>query len=285
MYANSTKLFENKLELNQFIKDLKNENKIIGFVPTMGALHEGHESLIKRATEECDAVIVSLFVNPTQFGPNEDFEKYPRQLEQDMEMCKKYGVVAVFSPKPDEMYSDRANLTMVVPDDFYKNKMCGISRKGHFDGVATVVLKLFNIVQPDCAYFGMKDAQQLFIIKKMVKDLDVQVNVIGCPIVRDEKGLALSSRNAYLSDAAKEKALTISKSLHLIKSEYINGNILDVHKAKELVNQTLDEDIELEYLEMYDYDLLSPVEFVGANTLIAFAGKINGVRLIDNILI
>lgn len=285
MQIKNVMLLKSKSNVKEIVSALKNDNKIIGFVPTMGALHEGHESLIKRAIAECDNVIVSIFVNPTQFGPNEDFDAYPKQLEQDMEICRKLGVSAIFAPLAEEMYSNTECFTSVIPPESLKNKMCGKSRKGHFDGVATVVLKLFNIVQPDNAYFGMKDAQQLFIIKKMVRDLDIPVNIIGCPIVRESSGLAMSSRNSYLSVEAKDKAVKISKVLEAIRNEYLSGKIVDVHQVMSIAKTILDTERSIEYLEIYNYQTLMPVNTVGAETLIAIAVKIEGIRLIDNILI
>ena len=204
----------------------------VGLVPTMGALHEGHLSLIKKAKETCDKVVVSVFVNPIQFGPSEDFDKYPRTLDKDMELCNSVGVDAVFAPTPAEMYGGGRKLsndtvTYVCPPFFYVNKLCGKTRTGHFDGVCTVVLKLFNIVQPDCAFFGQKDAQQVIIIKKMVNDLNVPIEIIQCPIVREKSGLALSSRNKYLSEQGKKDALVLSSILNNIKNCYKKG-ITDV---------------------------------------------------------
>ena len=203
-------------EVREQIKEWKKAGLTVGLVPTMGALHNGHLSLIKKAVEKCDKVVVSVFVNPIQFCPGEDLDKYPRTLEADQKLCESNGVNIVFAPTPSEMYGDcqmRTNdfLTYVIPPFFYVNKLCGKSRVGHFDGVCTVVNKLFNIVQPDFAFFGQKDAQQLIIIKKMVKDLNIPVEIIPCPIVREESGLALSSRNKYLSEEDKIQALALSK--------------------------------------------------------------------------
>ena len=217
----------------------------VGLVPTMGALHEGHLSLIKKAKETCDKVIVSVFVNPIQFGPAEDFDKYPRTIEKDYELCTKEGVDIVFAPSPNEMYGagqklSNDTLTYVCPPFFYVNKLCGKTRTGHFDGVCTVVLKLFNIAQPDFAFFGQKDAQQAVIIKKMVKDLNVPVEVIQCPIVREESGLALSSRNKYLTEEGRKEALVLSKILNNIKSCYKKG-ITDIDALKETAYSFLNE--------------------------------------------
>jgi len=269
--------------LRDQIKDWKKQGLIIGLVPTMGALHAGHESLIKKACEECDRVIVSVFVNPIQFGPNEDFDKYPRQLESDKEICARNNVDLIFAPTPQEMYPDANIITTVVPPSSYQDKLCGKSRIGHFNGVATVVLKLFNIVLPAKAYFGQKDAQQLIIIKKMVRDLDVPIEIIGCPIVRDTDGLALSSRNAYLSAEDRTKALTLSKVLRNIKESYeagVNSSKLAVNNALRLLHP----DAELEYLECLDANTLEKVDRLRENIIVAIAAKINNVRLIDNLL-
>lgn len=259
----------------------------VGLVPTMGALHEGHLSLIKKAKETCDRVVVSVFVNPIQFGPAEDFDKYPRTLDKDMELCNKEGVDIVFAPSPKEMYGEGSRLsndtlTYVCPPFFYVNKLCGKTRTGHFDGVCTVVLKLFNIVQPDYAFFGQKDAQQVVIVKKMVKDLNVPVEIIQCPIVREESGLALSSRNKYLSEEGKKDALVLSGILNNIKACY-NRGITDIKSLKETAYSFLTEKQDLEYLEILDRDTLEEQESADDNSIALIACRVEGVRLIDNI--
>jgi len=272
------------ISLREQIKDWKRQNLTVGFVPTMGALHSGHESLIKKARKDCDRVVVSIFVNPIQFAPNEDFDKYPRQLESDREICSKNNVDLIFTPASQEMYPDEQDLTTVVPPSSYQDKLCGKSRIGHFNGVATVVLKLFNLVQPDKAYFGQKDAQQLIIIKKMVKDLEIPVEIVGCSIIRDADGLALSSRNAYLSSEDRVKALTLSKVLKKI-NEDCNSNI---NESKKLINNALTllhPDVKLEYLEIMDINTLKPLSIVTKNALVTIAAKVGNVRLIDNLLI
>ena len=261
----------------------------VGLVPTMGALHNGHLSLIKKAVEKCDRVVVSVFVNPIQFCPGEDLDKYPRTLEADKKLCEGAGVNIVFAPSPNEMYGDtqmRTNdfLTYVIPPFFYVNKLCGKSRVGHFDGVCTVVNKLFNIVQPDYAFFGQKDAQQLIIIKKMVKDLNIPVEIIPCPIVREESGLALSSRNKYLSEEDKVQALALSKILNNIKQCYKKG-ITDVEALKETAYQFLNEHHDLEYLEFMNEENLDEMKTADNQTRVFIACKVGGVRLIDNILL
>ncbi len=276
-------------EVREQVKKWKKQGLSIGLVPTMGALHEGHLSLIKKAVEKCDKVVVSVFVNPIQFCPGEDLDKYPRTLEQDTKLCDDAGVSIVFAPSPTEMYGEgqiRSNdfLTYVIPPFFYVNKLCGKSRVGHFDGVCTVVNKLFNIVQPDFAFFGQKDAQQLIIIKKMVKDLNIPVEIIPCPIVREETGLALSSRNKYLSQEDKTHALALSKILNNIKNCYKKG-ITDVEALKETAYSFLNEHHEPEYLEFMNEETLEEVTKADDATRVFIACKVGGVRLIDNILL
>ena len=278
----------NKIEaVREEVKKYKKEGYKIGLVPTMGALHEGHLSLIRRARKECDRVVVSVFVNPIQFGPSEDFDKYPRTLEADMKLCEKEGVDIVFAPSPSEMYGEgnrlsNDTLTYVCPPFFYVNKLCGKSRVGHFDGVCTVVNKLFNIVQPDIAFFGQKDAQQVVIIRKMVKDLNIPIEIIQCPIVREESGLALSSRNKYLSEEDKKEALVLSRILNNIKICY-NKGVTDVSALKETAYSYLTDKHDLEYLEIVDKDTLEEKAKADDNTIVLIACRISGVRLIDNI--
>ena len=278
----------NKIEeVREKIKSWKQEGLKIGLVPTMGALHKGHLSLIKKAKETCDRVVVSVFVNPIQFGPSEDFDKYPRTLEADEKLCNEEGVDIVFAPTPKEMYGDAGRLsndtlTYVCPPFFYVNKLCGKTRVGHFDGVCTVVLKLFNIVQPDCAFFGQKDAQQVVIVRKMVKDLNVPVEIIQCPIVREESGLALSSRNKYLTDEGKREALVLSKILNNIKSCYQKG-ITDISALKETVYSFLTDKHDLEYLEILDKNTLEEKARADEDSIALIACRVEGVRLIDNI--
>ncbi len=279
-------------------------NLTVGIVPTMGALHEGHLSLIKKAKATCDKVVVSVFVNPIQFGPSEDFDKYPRTLEKDVELCKSAGVDVVFAPSPSEMYGGKCEsagsneskpdayeegnrlsndtLTYVCPPFFYVNKLCGKSRVGHFDGVCTVVLKLFNIVQPDFGFFGQKDAQQVIVIKKMVHDLNVPIKIIQCPIVREDSGLALSSRNKYLTEQGKQDALVLSRILNNIKACFKRG-INDVSALKETAYAYLTDKYDLEYLEILDKNTLEEKEKADKDTIALIACRVEGVRLIDNI--
>ena len=274
-------------EVREKVREWRKDGHTIGLVPTMGALHAGHLSLIKKAKETSDKVVVSVFVNPIQFGPSEDFDKYPRTLEADKKLCDKEGADIVFAPSADEMYGEgnklsNDTLTYVCPPFFYVNKLCGKSRIGHFDGVCTVVLKLFNIVQPDFGFFGQKDAQQAIIIKKMVKDLNLPINIVQCPIVREESGLALSSRNKYLSENGKKDALALNKILNNIKHCY-NKGITDINSLKETSFSFLTDKHDLEYLEFVDKYTLDEKSKADKDTLVLIACRVDGVRLIDNI--
>ena len=273
-------------EVREEVKNWRAEGLKVGLVPTMGALHEGHLSLIKKAKAECDKVVVSVFVNPIQFGPSEDFDKYPRTLDEDMKLCDGEGVDIVFAPTPNEMNGggrlSNDTLTYVCPPYFFVDKLCGKSRVGHFDGVCTVVMKLFNIVQPDCAFFGQKDAQQVIIIKKMVQDLNVPIEIIQCPIVREESGLALSSRNKYLTEQGKKDALVLSQILNNIKSCYMKG-ITNVSALKETIYSYLTEKHDLEYIEILDRNTLEEQVDANDESIALIACRVENVRLIDNI--
>lgn len=283
-------LLLNKInDVRENIIKWKKDGYSIGLVPTMGALHKGHASLIKKAKEVCDKVVVSVFVNPIQFGPNEDYDKYPRTIDDDKILCDELGADIVFAPAPSEMYGDDAKLsntvlTFVCPPYNIIDCMCGKTRPGHFDGVATVVLKLFNIVQPDFAFFGQKDAQQLFVLKKMVKDLNLNLEIISCPIVREEDGLALSSRNRYLSAEERQNALTISQALRKIESLF-NQNITDTAILFDTAISVLNKNLELDYLEFRNFDTFEKVNTAAKNTLVAIAAKSGNTRLIDNIIL
>lgn len=272
------------------INDLKNEIKklvgSIGLVPTMGALHNGHKSLIDRAVKENENTIVSIFVNPIQFGANEDLDKYPRTLEQDVELCKNAGVRIVFAPKIDEMYgTDKNNLTLICPPYSAVDKLCGKSRPGHFDGVCSVVAKLFNLTKANKAYFGQKDAQQLFIIQKMVKDLNFDIEIIPCPIVREADNLALSSRNRYLSEQERKIALNISKSLFEAKKMYNMG----IKETNKIIDNSLSlmQELEVEYIEFVDKETFEFQQELNENTIMLIAAKtpISQTRLIDNMIL
>lgn len=274
-------------ELRELVKSWKKEGLTVGLVPTMGALHNGHKSLIDKSVEKCDKTVVSVFVNPIQFCPGEDLDKYPRTLVEDEVLVNQAGADVVFAPSPKEMYGEghilsNDFLTYVIPPYFYVDKLCGKSRVGHFDGVCTVVNKLFNIVQPDFAFFGEKDRQQLIILRKMIKDLNIPVEIIPCPIVREESGLALSSRNKYLTDEQKIDAIILSKILFNIKACY-NKGITDVRALAETAYSYLNKNHSLEYLEFRDKDDLEEKKTADDNTLVFIAVKIGNVRLIDNI--
>ena len=280
-------LLNNISEVRAEVKKWRKEGFTVGLVPTMGALHAGHLSLIKKAKERCDKVVVSVFVNPIQFGPSEDFDKYPRTLDADKELCDKEGVDIVFAPSADEMYGkgqrlSNDTLTYVCPPFFYVNTLCGKSRPGHFDGVCTVVNKLFNIVQPDFAFFGQKDAQQVIIIKKMVNDLNIPIEIVQCPIVREQSGLALSSRNKYLTVEGKKDALVLSRILNNIRLCY-NKGVTDINALKETAYSFLNKKHDLEYLEFVDRNTLEGKKKADNDTLALIACRVEGVRLIDNI--
>ena len=269
-------------EIRNAVKTAKKQGKTVGFVPTMGFLHEGHKSLIVRAVSENDYVVVSDFVNPTQFGPNEDFESYPRDIEKDRALCTEAGADIIFNPEPDEMYCDP--LTTVSVDKITKT-LCGASRPIHFDGVATVVSKLFNIVAPDRAYFGQKDAQQLIVIKKMVKDLNFDIEIVGCPIIREEDGLAKSSRNTYLNEAERKAALCLSRALNKGRSMIEMGE-----KSAKTVKKAITDEINreplsrIDYVEISDLETLQPTDSTNG-VLVAVAVYIGKTRLIDNFII
>jgi pantoate--beta-alanine ligase len=271
---------EMKIEINS----IKRYGKTIGFVPTMGYLHDGHKSLIDTARKENDIVVVSIFVNPVQFGPNEDFEKYPRDEERDFKICRESGCDIVFLPVKDDMYKSSHSTFVDVFN--ISEGLCGLSRPGHFRGVATVVAKLFNIVKADRAYFGQKDAQQLAIIKKMTLDLNMDTEVIGCPIIREADGLAMSSRNIYLNCYERQQALTLSKSLMHAQSRIKNGekHVSIIKLEMEEIIKTA-QDSKIDYIEVVDPQNLKPVHIIEGEVLIALAVRIGNTRLIDNLTI
>lgn len=277
------KIIDNIKELKEEIKKL---NGTIGLVPTMGALHNGHKSLIEKAVEENENAVVSIFVNPIQFGINEDLDKYPRQLEADVEMCQKAGVKIVFAPKINEMYGDnKNNLTLICPPYSIVDKLCGKTRPGHFDGVCSVVAKLFNLTKANKAYFGQKDAQQLFIIQKMVKDLNFDIEIVPCPIVREADNLALSSRNQYLSEKDRKLALSISKALFEAQKLVETG----IKEIKKIVDNSLKtmEELDVEYIEFVDKNTFESQQQVDESTLMLIAARVpeSNTRLIDNIVL
>ncbi|MBN1384416.1 MAG: pantoate--beta-alanine ligase [Elusimicrobia bacterium] len=278
------KIIKKPAEMQKLIKKYKLKGKTIGFVPTMGALHQGHISLIHRARKESNIIVVSIFVNPTQFGPSEDFSRYPRPFKKDAGICRKEKVAAVFVPKPKDIYP--ANYFTHITVEKLSDIMCGKSRPDHFKGVATVVAKLFNIVQPDRAYFGLKDYQQFIIIRKMAGDMNFPVKIIGCPLVREKNGLALSSRNAYLSGEQKQRALALSLSLQMAKNLIKNKNVKSAKSIISKIRKTLRPHVnKIDYVEIRDAETLETLGIVNKRAVIAAAIFIGKTRLIDNIIV
>ena len=270
-------------ETRQKIGEWKKQGLIIGFVPTMGFLHIGHKSLIEKARQENDIVVVSIFVNPIQFGPNEDFEKYPRNMEHDLQICIEAGADLVFTPTVEEMYPSK-NLVYIDVNEL-GDGLCGAERPGHFRGVCTVVSKLLSIISPNKAYFGQKDAQQLAIINRMVMDLNIPVEIISCPIIREPDGLAMSSRNTYLSKEERAAALVLSKSLAIAKQMLMQGERNAEMIKQKIINNISKEPLaRINYVEIVDYIALKPITKIGSPTLIAVAVYIGKTRLIDNLL-
>ena len=256
----------------------------VGFVPTMGFFHEGHRSLMRAARADNDFVVVSLFVNPTQFGPSEDLSAYPRDPEGDRAVAESEGVDVLFTPGVDEMYPDGARTTVHVAG--LTERLCGASRPGHFDGVTTVVAKLFSIIGPSRAYFGRKDAQQLAVIRRMTADLDLPVDVVGCPLVRESDGLALSSRNAYLDADARQAATVLSGALYVASESVVRGQ-RDAAALRQLIVDTVANapQVRLDYVEVVDATTLEPVIELTTDTLVALAAFVGKARLIDNVTI
>ncbi len=270
--------------IRSLVKAARNGGKKIGLVPTMGALHIGHISLMEAAVKKCDFVVVSIFVNPTQFVPGEDFEKYPRPLATDLEICKKAGVDVVFAPTPEQIYPTE-NLTWVNVEKLTE-PLCGQFRPGHFRGVTTVCNKLFNIVAPDIAYFGQKDAQQAFVIKRMVADLNMPLEIVICPTVREPNGLAVSSRNKYLTEQQKKDAANIYKSLQKCR-KMINAGVKETTEIITEMRKILQQvpSIEIEYISIVDAETLRNIDRIASKVLAAVTVKIGPARLIDNILV
>lgn len=266
-------------ETRRQVKQWKKEGKTIGLVPTMGFLHEGHASLIRKCREQNDIVVVSDFVNPTQFGPNEDLEAYPRDFERDSALCESLGADLIFAPSPEDMYHDPHAFVSI---DTLSETLCGKTRPIHFKGVCTVVTKLFHIVGPDRAYFGEKDAQQLAIIRKMAEDLNFDIEIVGCPIVREEDGLAKSSRNTYLNEEERRAALCLSRAVKAGKEVIYKGA-----DAKEVLNPMkaiIEEEplARIDYVMMVDALTMQPTEKADRDVLVAMAVYIGKTRLIDN---
>ncbi len=271
-------------EVRRVVHPAKQGGKRVGLVPTMGALHEGHLSLVHAAKSECDVVVVSIFVNPIQFGPNEDFEKYPRPIEKDLELCRQAGVDVVFYPEVQEMYP-RELLTTVRVSKMTQT-LCGKSRPTHFEGVTTVVTKLFNVVGPDFAYFGQKDAQQALVLRRMTADLDVPVTIRICPTIREESGLAKSSRNQYLNDDQRVQATSLSRALKEAVSLIKSGKkeTSELIGAMETIIKTAGP-CRIDYISVNDLETLEEVSRVQKPVVIALAVNIGPARLIDNIMV
>ncbi len=270
-------------EVRAQVKEWKKQGLTVGLVPTMGYLHEGHKSLIERAAKENDRVVVSDFVNPTQFGPNEDLESYPRDLEADAKLCESTGADIIFNPEPEEMYAD--GFVSFINMTGLPNALCGLTRPIHFKGVCTVVGKLFNIVTPDRAYFGQKDAQQLAIIMRMVKDLNFDIEIVGCPIIREADGLAKSSRNIYLTPEERKAAVVLSKAVKLGQDMIADGErdaAKIVGEMKKLISA--EPLATIDYVEMVNMDTMQSIEKAEGHVLCAMAVKFGKARLIDNFI-
>ena len=272
-------------DIKAYAAACKAQGKTIGLVPTMGALHEGHLTLMRAAKEKCDIVIASVFVNPTQFGPNEDYDAYPRQFAADCEKLESVNIDAVFHPEPAEMYPE-GYCTFVNVDGDITHKLCGAQRPGHFRGVATVVTKLINLARADEAFFGQKDAQQVTVIRRFVDDLNINVHINMVPIAREESGLARSSRNSYLSAEEKTAALVLSRSLQQAKAAYTQGET-DVAALENIVKAELTKEpmASIDYVKAYAYPSLKPLTKVSEDTLLAIAVRIGKTRLIDNVIL
>ncbi len=277
-------IFRTITDMRAASRAARREGKRVGFVPTMGALHEGHLSLVRAAKSQCDVVVASIFVNPLQFGPKEDLAKYPRDFDRDCELLKKEGVDFLFAPPVEEMYPAGAVTHVTV--EGLTDRLCGRSRPGHFRGVTTVVAKLFHIVEPDVAFFGQKDAAQLAIIRQMVRDLNFAVEIEACPIVREPDGLAMSSRNAYLNPEERKAALALYRALKRLQELFDQGErnaarLIEAGKAA----FTGEEVARLDYLEIVDSDSLESLAEVKRTALAAVAGFVGTTRLIDNLML
>jgi len=276
-------IVKNSKTLQKKIRALKRRGKTIGFIPTMGYLHEGHLSLVRRARKECDIVVISIFVNPSQFGPREDFKKYPRNMKRDMRLCKPYCDI-LFYPSARAMYSE--DFLTYVTVDTLSTVLCGASRPGHFRGVVTIVAKLFNCVMPDKAYFGQKDAQQAVIIRKMVTDLDMPIEIKTLPIIREQDGLAMSSRNKYLSPRERAESTVLYQSLCLAKKLIAQGerkSAVAVSQMKKLIKKA--KSARIDYVSVNDVHTLEPLKRIRGQVYILIAVNIGKTRLIDNIKI
>lgn len=271
-------------EVRTQIKEWKRQGLTIGFVPTMGYLHEGHASLIKCAGKDCDKVVVSIFVNPMQFGANEDLDSYPRDLQADARLCEGIGVDLIFHPEAAEMYRD--GFCSFVDMDGLTKELCGKSRPIHFRGVCTVVSKLFNIVMPDKAFFGQKDAQQLAVIRRMVTDLNMDIEIVGCPIIREKDGLAKSSRNTYLNEQEREAALILSQTIRL-GEQMVKDGVTDADKLITAMKEYLAKEplARIDYVEAVNMDTIEKIDKLEGSVLVAMAVFIGKTRLIDNFIV
>ncbi|UOE92312.1 pantoate--beta-alanine ligase [Alkalihalobacillus sp. LMS39] len=276
------KIVETIQELRHILKPYREQT--IGFVPTMGFLHNGHMSLVENARAQCDLVVMSIFVNPLQFGPGEDFERYPRDFKRDEQLAKEHGVDVLFYPSVEEMYPQKPAMTVVVHEGV--DRLCGRTRPGHFDGVATVVLKLFGMVAPTYAYFGLKDAQQVAVIEKLVRDFNIATKVVACPILREQDGLAQSSRNVNLTDTERKNATCIYRSLQLGKQTIETGE-RDAANIEKMVRQHLEQTTlgQIDYVEMLAFPELAKREKAEGRLIIAVAVQYSKARLIDNVII
>ena len=274
-------VFENIPAMKQFVRMKKAEGKTIGFVPTMGYLHSGHLSLIEKSTSQNDVTVISIFVNPTQFGENEDLDQYPRDFERDCRLAQEAGADAVFFPTAGMMYPEGYKTYVEVVD--ITKRLCGVTRPTHFKGVTTVVTKLFHIVAPDRAYFGQKDAQQLLVIRRMVKDLNMDIEIVGCPIVRETDGLAMSSRNLYLSGEERMQATVLNQSLEMAE-KMIDSGERDSNTVKKAIKEKIGtmELARIDYVELVDTESLLPAQRITGEVLIALAVYFGKTRLIDN---
>ncbi len=270
-------------EVRKKVKEWRKQGLSVGLVPTMGYLHEGHQSLIKKSVEQNDKTVVSVFVNPIQFGPNEDLATYPRDLDRDAKLCEDTGADLIFHPEPADMYEDDF-CTFVDMDHVTKN-LCGKTRPTHFRGVCTVCSKLFHIVGPDRAYFGQKDAQQLAVIRRMVRDLNFDLEIVGCPIIREDDGLAKSSRNTYLSPEERRAATVLNKALSAGKQKVEAGE-KNASVIKEIVTKTIEAEplAKIDYVEAVDFDSIEPIDTIEGSVLVAVAVYIGKTRLIDNFI-
>lgn len=276
------RLFTTVVEIKEYLRRQQAAGKSVGLVPTMGYLHEGHLSLIRRAVAETDIPVISVFVNPIQFGPSEDLGKYPRDLQRDLEVIRETGAEVVFNPSMAEMYG--TDYLTYVRVEKITETLCGVSRPGHFQGVATVVNKLFNIVRPDKAYFGQKDAQQALVIRKMVKDLNMDVEVVVCPIVREADGLAMSSRNTYLNAEERRQAVALYQALLAAKAMIEQGE-RDAHRVKRHMEELIHRQplANVDYISVVDPESLREITEISGAVLLALAVKFGATRLIDNL--